>query len=298
MKPKGLLVILVVCSWVLSACQSAQTPPVATVAPSTNTPVPTNTSEPTSTPEPSPVPILTLLSQKDGMILMYVTEGKFTMGSTSTIHDSGFSDAAPVHVVYLDAYWIDQTEVTNEMYAKCVDEGKCTAPSDTIKFSNLSYAKHPVVNVDWYQATAYCSWAERRLPTEAEWEKAARSTDGRTYPWGEGIDCTIANYFGKDNENSDCVGDTTPVGSYQSGKSPYGVYDMAGNAWEWVSSLYRPYPYDANDGREDLSSYDSRVLRGGSWFHGGFSVRSASRGMGGSSFAFTDVGFRCASSIP
>ena len=231
------------------------------------------------------------------MTLMYVTEGEFTMGSNTTFNDSGFSDDV-AHIVYLDAYWMDQTEVTNEMYAKCVGAGECSAPSDTSSFSNLSYAKHPVVYVDWNQANAYCSWAERRLPTEAEWEKAARGTDERTYPWGEGIDCTFANYFGKDNGNSDCVGGTTPVGSYEKGKSPYGVYDMAGNAWEWVSSLWGPYPYNANDGRENLSTFGSRVLRGGGWIHHNSGVRSAGRGGGSPTNSSSHTGFRCARSLP
>ena len=243
---------------------------------------------PTATEVPAATETLPTNIGTDGMILMYVPAGTFTMGSNS----SDQPDEKPEHQVNLDAFWIDQTEVTNAMYAKCVDVGECVAPSNTANFSNSSYAKHPVVYVDWNQANAYCSWAERRLPTEAEWEKAARGTDGRTYPWGEGIDCNKANY------QSSCVGGTAPVGSYESGKSPYEVYDMAGNVWEWVSSLYKAYPYAVNDGRENLSTIDSRVLRGGSWLDLDYNARSASRYWNDPTNAYGIIGFRCARSLP
>lgn len=228
------------------------------------------------------------ISEKDGMVLVYVPAGEFTMGSNTNPSEQ------PIHQVNLDAFWIDQTEVTNAMYSKCVDEGECYPPYDVNYYDNSSYANHPVVHVDWNQATAYCAWAERRLPTEAEWEKVARGTNGRTYPWGEGIDCDKANY------TDSCVGDTSPVKSYPNGVSPYGAYDMAGNVWEWVSSLYQPYPYNENDGRENLSSSGDRVLRGGSWDYIDKFVRSASRYdyhpdyFNG--FFYVSVGFRCARS--
>jgi hypothetical protein len=219
-----------------------------------------------------------------------VPAGEFQMGS-----DNGEDDEKPVHTVYLDEYQIGEYEVTNRQYAQCVKAGICSSPANK-RYTAQDYERHPVTDVSWYDANDYCDWVGGRLPTEAEWEKAARGTDGRTYPWGEGIDCTLANYSGKDNGNDFCVGDTTPVGSYESGKSPYGAYDMAGNVWEWTSSLYMGYPYDVSDGREELSSSDLRVLRGGSWDGNDNYVRSANRGGNGPSLTVIYVGFRCARS--
>ena len=236
----------------------------------------------------------TQVSDKDDMTMMYVPAGEFTMGNDKYSEE-------PVHTVNLDAYWIDQTEVTNAMYAKCISAGVCKGPTQKTSYrrdsyySNSQYDDYPVIYVDWNMAKAYCKWAGRRLPTEAEWEKAARGTDGRTYPWGEGISCDKVNDYDNTNRKY-CVGDTTKVGSYESGKSPYGLYDMAGNVEEWVSSLYKPYPYSATDGREDLTANGHRVLRGGSWdvYDLYFSdVRSAFRNDFNPSGTFDDVGFRC-----
>lgn len=190
------------------------------------------------------------VSDKDGMTLLYVPAGEFTMGN-----NDGARDEQPIHTVYLDAYWIDQTEVTNAMFKRFVDatryqtdaekRGSGVALDLTKKLwsdtqgadwqhprgpnSNLSgLDDHPVVQVSWNDATAYCQWAGGDLPTEAQWEKAARGTDGRIYPWGnQAPDKTRLN----DNIE---VGDTTQVGNYPTGVSPYGALDMAGNVWEWV----------------------------------------------------------------
>jgi len=245
----------------------------------------------------TPTPALGIGSTRasivDGMVMVYVPAGEFTMGS-----DTGDTDERPVHTVYLDAFWIDRTEVTNAMYAKCVQTGVCQPPIKTSSynrsyyFGNPVFGNYPVIYVDWNMATAYCSWAGRRLPTEAEWEKAAHGTDERTYPWGEEIDCNKANYGG-------CVGDTTEVGSYESGKSPYGVYDMAGNVWEWVGSVYEPYPYNQSNVVDNLTGLDSPVLRGGGWRKGdtSFYVRSSNRDkdvLPYNDYELDHNGFRCA----
>jgi formylglycine-generating enzyme required for sulfatase activity/serine/threonine protein kinase len=185
-----------------------------------------------------------LTSPVDGMILVYVPEGKFTMGTSDSSsngrppNDSGY----PAHKVYLDAFWIDQTEVTNGKYAQCVTAGVCEPPRYSDSFTRSSYFGNPLFNdypvilVDWGMAHAYCEWAGRRLPTEAEWEKAARGMDGRIYPWGyESPSSDLLNYGG-------IVGDTVKVGSYPAGTSPYGVLDMAGNVEEWVNDLDTYYP--------------------------------------------------------
>ena len=164
----------------------------------------------------------TWMRPTDGMTMSYVPAGEFEMGS-----EDGDEDEKPVHTVYLDAFWIDQTEVTNTMYAACVETGRCWSLDDTNYLDDPAYSEHPVVFVSRSHARLYCEAVGGRLPTEAEWEKAARGTDGRTYPWGEGIACSNANSI-------DCVGVTTAVGTYDSGISPYGLYDMAGNFWEWT----------------------------------------------------------------
>ncbi len=258
--------------------------PTSTFTP-TPTPVEPITSTFTPTPAPFPVEISVFDPVGNTISMRLVTAGEFTMGS-----DSGDNDEKPPHQVYLDAFYMDTYEVTNASYRACVQAGWCKKPNNTDHYDNPDYANHPVVYVDWNQASAYCEWRGSSLPTEAQWEKAARGTDGRTYPWGEGIDCNRANY-------GVCVEaiDTTEVGSYVNGVSPYGLYDMAGNVWEWVSSLYEPYPYEATDGREDLSAGGDRVLRGGTWYITEekslrVSNRLASKGPGDN---WSTIGFRC-----
>jgi formylglycine-generating enzyme required for sulfatase activity len=222
------------------------------------------------------------LRPADGMTMQSIPAGSIDLGS-----HSGEPNEEPVNSVTLDAYWIDRTEVTNLMYALCVNANVCQAPADTTLYDNPEYGVHPVIYVNWYQALAYCNWAGARLPSEAEWEKAARGTDGRSYPWGENLDGNIANY-------SRNLGGTSPVGSYPSGASPYGVLDMAGNVWEWTSSLTRSYPYVASDGREDLKASGTRVFRGGSWDDNGFYLRSSERVEDDPASSSSDLGFRCA----
>ncbi len=235
---------------------------------------------------PPPTPGSTHNNGNDGMVQVFVPAGSFTMGS-----------GAKPFILTLDAFWIDRTEVTNAMYALCVNAGACkpvrNSSSNTRPnyYGNAEFDNYPVIYVYWKDAKAYCEWAGRRFPTEAEWEKAARGTDGRTYPWGNASpDSTLLNF-------NQIINDTTAVGSYPSGASPYGALDMAGNVWEWVSSLPRPYPYDAKDGREDTSIAGWRVLRGGSWYeYEDDMVSVAYSYQGAPTEGSYNIGFRCARS--
>jgi len=271
-----------------------------TSVPSTQTRlVPTSTETsipPTSTFTPTPTLGVgsIVISSMDGMTLLYVPAGEFRMGILGQE-----SDEKPIHTVYLDAYWIDQTEVTNAMYAKCVSDGKCDRPksfgsaSHKDYYGNSEYDNYPVIFVSWENANSYCSWADRRLPTEAEWEKAARGKDQRNYPWGEKIDCTHANYLG-------CVGDTQAVKSYFVGRSFYGLYDMAGNVWEWVADWYGSTYYSSlsspvsNPLGPAKSKDNLRVARGGSWSDTDFLARSSNRGSFDANGKSSNKGFRCA----
>jgi formylglycine-generating enzyme required for sulfatase activity len=237
------------------------------------------------------------MTGNDGMTLLYVPAGEFTMGS-----ETGKDEEKPIHTIYLDGFWIDQTEVTNRQYALCVTAGQCISPNETdsslrsIYYGNSEFDDYPVIYVNWNMAKTYCEWAGRRLPTEAEWEKAARGMDERTYPWGEDISCNEANYDPKDS----CFGDTTIAGNFTSGESPYGVYDMAGNVWEWVSDWYsETYFQDsplANPLGPDSGQY--RVLRGGSFDSGTSGVRTINRYRYEPTYTLLSIGFRCASSPP
>lgn len=227
--------------------------------------------------------------------MIFVPAGEFTMGS-----NTGRSDEQPVHRVHLDAFWIDQTEVTNAMYAKCVADGDCDSPSSSSSYThdsyygNPTYDDYPVIYVNWSQAAAYCKWAGRELPTEAQWEKAARGTDGRTYPWGEGINCDKANY------TISCVGDTSEVGSYSNGASIYGALDMAGNVWEWVNDWYGDtyYASSPSSNPSGPASGQYRVLRGGSWIWIDGSARSAGHLWFNPTVTAFYLGFRCSLSQP
>jgi len=260
---------------------------------STFTPVPISTQTRTPTPSktltPSVTPTLmagsTQVSSMDGMVMVYVPDGEFEMSNG----DASWN-ALPKHVVYLDPFWIDRTEVTNRMYAICVDDGICSYPDLSAHYENASKADHPVVPVNWFQATDYCAWAGRRLPTEAEWEKAARGIDGRTYPWGdEKPDCDIANYL-------DCVGETLPVASLSLGASPYGVFDMAGNVWEWVEDWYDSdyYAYSPYENPGGPSYGEEKVARGGAWSTYIFMVRSVFRHFVPPDNLNSSTGIRCA----
>ena len=245
--------------------------------------------------------------------MVYVPAGNFLMGSPEGVGDA---DENPQHTVYLDAYWIDETEVTNSMYQKCVSTGFCTEPSDKSSYTrpsyygNPDYANYPVIYVNWNQAAQYCSWAKRRLPTEAQWEKAARGENGLIYPWGnESPTGNLVNFADAssnlsfaDNSINDGFADTSPVGSFPQGASPYGALNMAGNVWEWVADFYSDsYYFESSNGGSSIisnpfgpGSGDQYVFRGGSWYSTIRLLRTANRNWDIPTQVFHNLGFRCA----
>jgi eukaryotic-like serine/threonine-protein kinase len=308
-----LFVYLLLIGGILTACGSSQ--PVASpviqkpsieattaiaftpTVKSTKTPSPTSTTvSPTATEiQQTPTKKLdigsTRTSEKDGMVLLYVPAGEFIMGSNSSK-----KDAQPEHTIVLDAFWIDQTEVTNGMYAKCVSDGSCQKPEKSSSHNRVSYfedsqyADFPVVFVNWYEADAYCKWAGRQLPTEAQWEKAARGTDGRIYPWGAKVANNDLLKF------NNLQGDTEKVGSYPAGASPYGALDMAGNVWEWTADWYDEAYYSSspNQNPEGPVYGYARVNRGGSWSEDISLVRSFYRRGLSIIDSSNNLSFRCA----
>jgi serine/threonine-protein kinase len=250
----------------------------------------------------------TLTRTKDGMVMVYVPAGEFPMGTTQ-----GFEDEQPVHTVYVDGFWIDQTEMTNEQFAAFLNEKgnqeeggamwlnvnseDCLIEQVGGKYQPKSgYANHPVVGVTWYGAAAYCEWAGARLPTEAEWEYAARGPEGRVFPWGDEFDCTLCNSWA---EGCDGYDRTAPVGSFPGGASWCGALDMLGNVWEWVADWYGPDYYANSPSRNPTgpSSGVYRVMRGGSWFAYVHPTNNPRwyRNNDLPNLSYGYVGFRCAS---
>jgi formylglycine-generating enzyme required for sulfatase activity len=262
------------------------------------------------TPQSAPVAGLTQISSVDGMPLVYVPEGEFNMGAEPSSPSSSANEK-PVHTVFLSAFWIDQTEVTIRMYWLCLNAGACAPPPAHNEFDNPEdFADRPVKWVKWQDAWDYCTWAGRRLPTEAEWEKAARGQDGRTYPWGSGAVAghrlNLADVKLEEDWADASIDDgwayTAPVGSYPAGASPYGALDMAGNVWEWVGDWYDPRYYvnsaSENPTGPDSSPTGSHPVRGGSFLSDARNVRAAYRYGYTPQTAAADLGFRCAASAP
>jgi eukaryotic-like serine/threonine-protein kinase len=304
MKIIGKAILLSVLATALASCNTFAPKPSETPTPTgISLPMPIATLVPTATIE-WPIGSETLPVTEDnrsceevtdpkGVTMCLVPAGEFTMGS-----NEGGDDEKPAHQVYLDTFYVDKYEVTNALYKTCVSIGVCDPPQNTSSYTrssyygNSEYSDYPVIYVDWFQANTYCEWRGARLPTEAEWEKAARGTDGRTYPWGNSIDCTHANYWGKDNG---CVGDTTKVGTYPAGMSIYGIFDMAGNVWEWVADLYGDTYYSSSPSSNPMGSSSGgfHVLRGGSWGIDGLNARASLRYWGAADDWDVDFGFRC-----
>ena len=194
--------------------------------------------------------------------------------------------------VTLDSFWVDRTEVTNAQYALCVADGACRESrlADNPAYNGDDY---PVAGIPWQDAQDYCAWAGGRLPTEAEWEYAARGSEGYTYPWGDEFDCAGGNFWDKTSGCDDGFPEPAPVGSFPEGISWCGALDMAGNVWEWVADAYGTYPAEAQVNPTGPASGSEGVLRGGSWgYHQPF-VRTAYRYPVPPTANYLAVGFRC-----
>jgi iron(II)-dependent oxidoreductase len=232
-----------------------------------------------------------------------ISGGSFTMGS-----NLGPDDEKPEHAVFVKSFYIDILPVSNHDFAKFLnDQGLQNRQGETfydqddsdarihrhnsIWQADLGYESHPVNEVSWVGARDYCAWLNKRLPTEAEWEKAARGTDGRKYPWGNAAPHAKLALFGAPFNSS------APVDAYPLGASPYGILDMAGNQWEWVSSVYQAYPYKADDGRENQSAGPIRSTRGGGHDSSAQEITTTQRGKYLSrnpKAGHHNIGFRCA----
>jgi formylglycine-generating enzyme required for sulfatase activity len=263
--------------------------------------------QPTYTPQAG-IGSLVETSSIDGMELIYIPAGEFLMGSKETdmsapqgllgISGGPAENEKPQHTVYLDAFWMDKTEVTNQQYQMCMEAGVCSEPSlksgsfERSKVGKSRYKLYPVVFISWDDAVTYCGWAGRRLPTEAEWEKAGRGTEGLIYPWGKQEPGAGLVYMTSRN--------LQPVGSYPAGASPYGVLDMAGNVTEWVADWYSDAYFLTSPSRNPTgpNSGDQHVIKGsGVGNIVPFAYRAAYRqGYANQPVQSDIIGFRCARS--
>jgi formylglycine-generating enzyme required for sulfatase activity len=267
--------------------------PTFTLTPTT-TPTPTYTPTPTFTPTltMTPIPGTSRSSTVDGMVSLFIPAGDFLMGDEPP-REGIQRDNQPEHVVYVNAYWINRTQVTNAMYAACVNSGACQLPirqEINPHYYDPAFANHPAVYVNWYLAEAYCVWTGGHLPTEAQWEHAAAGYGRRLYAWGEQDPSpdlvTDSNFFDT----------TTEVGSHPAGASPYGVLDMGGNVREWVADWYAGgyfsvSPYDDPRGPD---GGELKVLKGASWHDPDRYSRTTSRYKHDPNSAGNNRGFRCA----
>ncbi len=234
---------------------------------------------------------------EDGKEMVFIKGGTFTMGS-----DDGDPGYRPQHRVTVADFYVDRWPVTNAEYKKFVDATGHPVPNYNVSWCDTDgynwdpdtrtypsgKADHPIVLITWEDAMAYAAWAGKRLLTEAEWERAARGFNGNRYPWGNDFEAGFCNCMEAG------LNQTSPVGQFSpDGDTPEGVIDMVGNVWEWTNSLYRPYPYDADDGRESRQAAGFRVLRGASFRNDANVAHCLSRLDGDFRF-YNNVGFRCA----
>jgi formylglycine-generating enzyme required for sulfatase activity len=291
--------LLTVCALLLmSACQTGLPSPTEAALPPAQ--APTDSPAPTQMPTLPPPPRAVL----DASEKVAIAAGTFWLGCDPA-HNNNLSclqDELPSQSVQLPDFKIDKYEVTNARYAECVQAGACTAPSSLASetrgqyFDNPEFIDFPVIFVSWKQAAAYCTWAGKRLPTEAEWEKAARGTTKNTFPWSDAApNCKTSNAV-KAGGLERCAEDTQPVGSYAGGASPYGVMDLAGNVWEWTASRYLPN-YLPGAPEEALTGQPAdlyRVVRGGGWDSAPLNLIISSRSFDPDFHNSNNLGFRCA----
>ena len=233
----------------------------------------------------------------DGKEMVLIGGGDCLIGA-----NEGHPNQQPQHRIYVAEFYIDRWPVTNAEYREFIEDAGHPIPNYQVSWCDTEAynwdrltrmypagkADHPVVLVTWEDAMAYAAWAGKRLPTEAEWERAGRGLAGYLYPWGN------EPQPGRCNSKEAGLGTTSPIGLFSpEGDSPEGLVDMVGNVWEWTNSLFRPYPYNADDGRENRQAAGFRVLRGGSWINDACVANCLSRLDGDFQF-FTNVGFRCA----
>lgn len=231
------------------------------------------------------------IAQPDGMVL--IPAGEFWMGT-----EDGLQDARPLHRVHLSSYWFDKYEVTNARYRQCVEGGGCTPPKDRLTFEDSQRAQHPVTNITWNHARSFCQWQGKRLSTEAEWEKAARGTDGRRYPWGN--DEEVAKKYMKKKELTSDTSGAEPVGRQTATASPYGALDLIGSVSEWVKDWYAEDFYQTSPAHDPQgpSRGSFRVLRGGEWNEKTPNLQASYRGWDDVTYWGPTLGVRCAADVP
>jgi formylglycine-generating enzyme required for sulfatase activity len=286
--------IFLAAALLLTACA-----PASTATPTPTSPPPALEPSPTSVPvtaAPTLVPVAlagpqagTTMTWLDGSQLVYIATGDFIMGTGAK--------NAPIKTVTLDGYWIYITDVTNKMYAQCVATGNCAPPALEVGspvYNNPDYGDYPVVGVTWDMAANYCRWSQSQLPSEAQWEKAARGSSGSVYPWGsDRPGCDLLNFLG-------CLGHLSGVTDYPAGRSPYGVLDMAGNVYQWVGDYFDEGYYDSMPAQNPTGpgTGNTRVIRGSSFESDDTQTYAGLRHYGAPAYHSRDLGFRCVVSQP